>query len=99
MKAYVQWKFSSTILDLGTGQRQVISFTLPALYPREIAPTVRCIGSRVGPNAGLGAVAKRRSAYLCRESNRMRPTRRYINTAMSAPTPPKYASENGKCPA
>jgi hypothetical protein len=32
----------------------------------------------VGPRAGLGAVAKRKYSYLCREANRDRPVRSLV---------------------
>jgi hypothetical protein len=33
-----EWRYSSTILDLGTRWKRVVSFTLPPLYPRGKRP-------------------------------------------------------------
>jgi hypothetical protein len=38
MKAYGEWRYSSTILDLGTGWRRVVSFTPRPLYPEGKSP-------------------------------------------------------------
>jgi hypothetical protein len=40
MKVYGEWKCSSTILDLGTRWRRVVSFTLRPLYIQWKSPTV-----------------------------------------------------------
>jgi hypothetical protein len=39
-----EWRYSSTILDLGTGWRWVASFTLLPFYPGERTPTTHWIG-------------------------------------------------------
>jgi hypothetical protein len=50
-----EWRYRSTILDIGTRRRWVVSFTSQWLYPRERAPGTHWIGSWVGPRAGLEA--------------------------------------------
>jgi hypothetical protein len=35
-----EWKYSSSILHLGTRRRRVVSFTPRPLYPWEIAPDI-----------------------------------------------------------
>jgi hypothetical protein len=54
-----EWRYSSTILDLGTRWRWVASYT-----PRHY----HCIGGWVGPRAGLDVMEKRKSGPS-RESN------------------------------
>jgi hypothetical protein len=49
-----EWRYSSTILDLGSRWRWVVSFTL-----RTRAPGNHWIGNWMGLNAGLDAVTKR----------------------------------------
>jgi hypothetical protein len=53
-----EWRYSATILDLGTRWRWVISFTPLPLYPRGISPRTHCMGSWVGPRAGLDVVGE-----------------------------------------
>jgi hypothetical protein len=62
-----EWRYSSSIVDLGTRWRWVVSFTL-----REIGPGTHWIGGWVGPRAGLDAVEKRQ-IFPRRESNPGRP--------------------------
>jgi hypothetical protein len=71
-----EWRYSSTILDLGIRRRWVISFTPPS--PRERAPGTHRIGGWVGPIAGLDAVEKRKIVH-CQESNMGRPARSYTD--------------------
>jgi hypothetical protein len=59
MKTYGEWRYSFTILDLGTRWRWVISLT-----PGEITPGTNWIGDWVGPTAGLDAVEKRKPLPL-----------------------------------
>jgi hypothetical protein len=54
-----EWMYSSTILDLGTRWRSVVSFTPQPLYPWEIVASTHCIGGWVGPRTGLDVVEKR----------------------------------------
>jgi hypothetical protein len=71
-----EWMNSSTILDLSTRWRWVVSFTLRQLYLREKIsryPLDRRLGE--GGRAGLDAVWKRNFSCLCRQSNPDRPTR------------------------
>jgi hypothetical protein len=44
MKKYGGWRYSSTILELGTRQRRVITFTLQQLNFRERATDTYWIG-------------------------------------------------------
>jgi hypothetical protein len=55
-----EWRYSSTILNLGTIWRLVVSFTPRPLYPGEITPGTYWIGGWVGPRADLHAVEKRK---------------------------------------
>jgi hypothetical protein len=55
-----KWRYSSTIPDLGTRWRRVVSFTPRPLYPGEIALCTHWIGGWVGLGAGLDAVEKRK---------------------------------------
>jgi hypothetical protein len=60
MKTTWEWRYRSTILDLGTRCRWVVILTLLLLYSWERAPCTHWIGGWVGPRAGLDAVEKRR---------------------------------------
>jgi hypothetical protein len=65
MKAYGEWMHSSTILDLGTRWRCMVSFMPRPLYPR-----YHWIGDWVvGSRACLDAIGLRKVSYLYRESN------------------------------
>jgi hypothetical protein len=55
--------YTSTILNLGTRSRLVVTFT-----PLETALGTQCVEGWVGPRAGLDAVEKRKSCSY-RESN------------------------------
>jgi hypothetical protein len=46
-----EWRYSCTILDLGTRSRWVDSFMPLPLYPREKTPRTYCAGGWVGPRA------------------------------------------------
>jgi hypothetical protein len=59
-----EWRYSSTILDLGTRWRWVVSYTPRPLYPEEILPGTHWIGGWVGPRAGLDVVEKRKILAL-----------------------------------
>jgi hypothetical protein len=52
-------RYSSTILDLCSGWREVVSFTLRPLYPGESAPDTHWIGGWVGPRTSLNTGEKR----------------------------------------
>jgi hypothetical protein len=47
MKTYGEWRYSSTILILGTGYRREVSFTPLLFYLRERASVTHCIGGWV----------------------------------------------------
>jgi hypothetical protein len=64
-----EWKYSSTILNLGIIWRWVVSFTPLPLYPRGKSPGVHLIRGWVGSRAGLDAVEKKEICFPCRESN------------------------------
>jgi hypothetical protein len=68
-----EWRYSSTLLDLLTRRRWVISSTPRPLYPAEKAPNTHWVGNWVGPGAGLDDVEKRNISCICRESNHRRP--------------------------
>jgi hypothetical protein len=77
-----EWRYGSTILDLGTRWRWVVSFTPRPLYlPGERAPGTHWIGGWVGPKVGVDTVEKRKISH-CRESNPGRPARRYTDWAI-----------------
>jgi hypothetical protein len=63
-----EWRCSSTILDLGTIWRLVVSFTLLPLYPGVIVPGSNRRSGCVGPKVGLDAVEKRKICF-CLELN------------------------------
>jgi hypothetical protein len=69
-----EWRYSSTIPELGTRWRWVVSYTPPPLYTRGvISPGTHLIGDWVGPIVGLGADT--RKILPCWESNPGRPAR------------------------
>jgi hypothetical protein len=51
---------TARILNLGTGQRWVVNFTLRPLYPQRRISCTHWIGGWVGPRVGLYVVAKRK---------------------------------------
>jgi hypothetical protein len=53
-----EWRYSSTILDLGTRWRRVVRVTPRLLFLREVAPGAHWVGGWMGPRAGLNAVEK-----------------------------------------
>jgi hypothetical protein len=55
-----EWRYSSTILDLGTSWRWAISFTPQPLYLRERVHGTHWIGGWVGLATGLDSVEKRK---------------------------------------
>jgi hypothetical protein len=81
-----EWRYSSTILDLSTRWRWVVSFTTPAALPRgERAPGIHWIGGYVGPRACLDVIKKRKVIPLP-GIEPGRPARRYISWATTTPT-------------
>jgi hypothetical protein len=53
-----KWRYSSTVLDLGTRWRRVVYFMSLLLYPVDRACSNHWIGGFVGPGAGLDSVKK-----------------------------------------
>jgi hypothetical protein len=64
IKAYGEFRYCPTILDLGT-RRCVVSYMPLLLYPRD----THWIGGWVGPRAGLDTMEKRKNPCPCQESN------------------------------
>jgi hypothetical protein len=62
-----EWSYSSTILDLSTRWRWVVSFTPRPLCPREVTTGTHWIGGWVGPKVRLNAVEQRRISCPYRE--------------------------------
>jgi hypothetical protein len=81
MKAYGEWRYCSTILNLDTRWRLVVNFTLLPLYPRENSPVTRWIGGWVCPRADLDAMEKSEISCLCRKSNPGYPARSLLTIA------------------
>jgi hypothetical protein len=48
MKAYREWRYSSTIIDLRTGRKWAVSFTPRLFYPRNRSPSIHWINGREG---------------------------------------------------
>jgi hypothetical protein len=69
MKTYGEWRYSSSILDLGTRWRCVVSFNIRARYSRCKSVCTRCIGGWVGTRADLDAVQKRKIFAPARNRN------------------------------
>jgi hypothetical protein len=63
MMTYGIWRYTSTILDLGTSWRWVVSFTPRPLYTRGKCTQYPWIGAWVGPRAGLDAVEQRKISW------------------------------------
>jgi hypothetical protein len=82
MKTCGDWRYNSTILDLVTRWRWVVSF-----IPGERAPSTRWLRGWVGPRAGLHAVKNRKPSCPCRELNPGRPAvvRRYTDWVIAIP--------------
>jgi hypothetical protein len=76
-----EWRYSSTILDLGTRLICVVSITPQPIYPGKRAPGTYCIGGRVGTREVLDAVEKRKVSFPSRESKPGPPARRYSDAA------------------
>jgi hypothetical protein len=59
-----KWRYSSTILDLGTRWRRVLRFIPRPLYPQGKSPCTDWIGGWVGPRTGLDDVERRNILIL-----------------------------------
>jgi hypothetical protein len=65
-----EWRYSSTILDLGTRKKLSGQLHAPVvLHSGERAPAYPLHRSLGGPRAGLDTVEKRKIYCLCRELN------------------------------
>jgi hypothetical protein len=63
-----EWRYSSSILDLGNSWRWVVCFMPRPFCPDERSPdSTHFIGGWVGPTAGLSIVKKRQISCLCQE--------------------------------
>jgi hypothetical protein len=83
---YGEWRYSFTILDLGTRWRWVVSFSPGNFTPREGAPGTHWKGGWVGPRAGLHAVLKS-FALVGNGTSAVQPVGRpYTDWAISAHT-------------
>jgi hypothetical protein len=60
MKTYGEWRYSSTILDFGTGWKYGQFYVSATLRPTK-GHGMYCIGGLVAPRAGLEAVDERKS--------------------------------------
>jgi hypothetical protein len=56
-----EWRYSSTILDLGTRWRRVVSFTSRPLYPRGKRPQYPLDRKLVGPQSWSGCYGVKKS--------------------------------------
>jgi hypothetical protein len=71
MKAYWEWRYSSTRSLTSAPDGSEWSASRPGRFtPRERAPGTHCIGRRLGPRAVLDAMVKRKIPSPRRESNR-----------------------------
>jgi hypothetical protein len=68
-----EWRYSSTILDLGTAWRCVVSFTPRSLYSRGKIRRTYWIRDWVGHRADVEAVRKGKIIFPCRELDAGRP--------------------------
>jgi hypothetical protein len=69
-----EWKYSSSILDLGTRWRWVVSFTARPLYPRGEDPQYPLDIRRGGPQSRYRRRGVEKISCSCRQSNLCRPT-------------------------
>jgi hypothetical protein len=82
MKAYREWRYSSTILDLSTrysGQLHAPAALPPGKQPPPRYPLDRRLG---GNQSRLDAVERRKISCPCRELNHGLPARRYTDWAI-----------------
>jgi hypothetical protein len=54
-----EWRYGSTILDLGTRWGRTVSFPPQLLYPRIKSPCIPCKGGWVAPRAGMDTVERK----------------------------------------
>jgi hypothetical protein len=81
-----EWKYSATILDLGTKWRLVVcQFT-----PGDRAPGTHWIGGWMGPITGLDALYERKISCPFGESNPGRPTGCLVAIRTEPTRLPKY---------
>jgi hypothetical protein len=71
-KCVGQWRYSSTILNLGTRWRWVVKFTHLPLYSRGKNPRYSLDRRMSGPQGLLDAVEKRKISCPCQESSSVR---------------------------
>jgi hypothetical protein len=69
MKTYGEWRYSSTILDLGTSWRWVVSFTPRPLFPRGNRSRYVFDKSLSGRQSWYGRRGEEKICYPCKESN------------------------------
>jgi hypothetical protein len=75
-----EWRYSSTILDLGTRRGLAVSFTALTLYILEKSPRYPLDRRLVGPQSALDAVEKRKILHCRQSSPAVQPeTRRYTD--------------------
>jgi hypothetical protein len=74
-----EWRYWSTILDLGTRWRWVMIFMLRSLYSRGKRRRYPMNWGWMGLRVGLNAVEYREICYSCLESNPGSPVRRYTD--------------------
>jgi hypothetical protein len=70
-----EWRYSSTILDLGNRWMRVVKFTPGPLNPGDRATGTQWIGGWVGHTAGLDLMEEREISFPCRKSKPGRPFR------------------------
>jgi hypothetical protein len=91
MKAYWEWRYSSTHSLTSALDGGEWSASRPGRFtPRERTPRTHCIEGWVGPRAILDAVVKRKISILRHESNHKTPivqlvAQRYTDWAITAP--------------
>jgi hypothetical protein len=72
MKAHGEWRYRSTIPDLGSGS-WMVSFTDRPITPWEKAHGTNWLGGWVDPRVGKNAVQKRKKIFPLGGSNPDRP--------------------------
>jgi hypothetical protein len=74
-----EWRYRSTILDLGTDGGEWSSSRPGRFIPGKTAPGTYWIGGWMGPGVGLDDVKKRKISRACRKSMPGRPACRWTN--------------------
>jgi hypothetical protein len=77
----VDWMYSSTVLELGTSWRQVVSFTPLPIYPKGKSSLYSLDRSVGGPHIQRGRCGEHVICH-CRESNADCPARRYVDSLL-----------------